>query len=340
MTVKEAIARVSSSRNLAEEEMAGVMTEIMDGQATPAQIGALLTALHIKGETVAEISGAAQVMRALATKVQSIGKVLDTCGTGGDGCRTFNISTAAALVAAAAGLCVAKHGNRAMSGAVGGADVLETLGARIELNPTQVERCLHEVRFGFLLAPAFHRAMRHAVGPRREIGIRTIFNLLGPLTNPAGARHQLLGVFAKRWVTPLAEALGRLGSSHALVVHGEDGLDEISLTGPTFVAEWYAGAVRTFTLIPEEFGFTCCQLTDLQVASAEESAAIIRSVLMGQTGPQRDIILLNAGAALYAGDAVSSIALGVERARIAIDTGAAAQTLERFVALTQTEPPV
>ncbi len=192
MTVKEAIARVAVGCDLVEDEMATVMTEIMDGQATPAQIGALLTALHIKGETVAEISGAARVMRALATHVQINRPALDTCGTGGDGRHTFNISTAAA------GLCVAKHGNRAMSGAVGGADVLETLGARIELSPTQVEHSLDEVGFGFLLAPAFHRAMRHAVGPRREIGIRTIFNLLGPLTNPAGARHQLIGVDCAR----------------------------------------------------------------------------------------------------------------------------------------------
>jgi anthranilate phosphoribosyltransferase len=336
MTVREAIAQVVNGRNLSEDEMAAVMTEIMDGQATPAQIGSLLTALHIKGETVAEIAGAARVMRALATRVHASAAVLDTCGTGGDGRHTFNISTAAAFVAAAAGLNVAKHGNRAMSGAVGGADVLETLGAQVELTPAQVEHCLREVRFGFLLAPAFHRAMRHALGPRREIGIRTMFNVLGPLTNPAGARHQLLGVFAQRWITPLAEALGRLGSVHALVVHGEDGLDEISLTAPTAMAEWRNGGVRTATLTPEEFGFVRCSLADLQVKSAQESADIIRSIFTGTRGPQRDIVLLNAGAALYAGDAVPSIAVGVERARMAIDKGAATYTLERFVALTRT----
>ena len=335
MTVREAIAQVVTGRDLTEDEMAMVMSEIMDGQATPAQIGSLLTALHIKGETVAEIAGAARVMRALATRVQTSSAVLDTCGTGGDGRQTFNISTAAAFVAAAAGLSVAKHGNRAMSGAVGGADVLETLGAQIEQTPAQVERCLYEVHFGFLLAPAFHRAMRHAVGPRREIGIRTMFNVLGPLTNPAGARHQLLGVFAQQWVTPLAEALGRLGSVHALVVHGEDGLDEISLTTPTVVAEWRSGTVRTATLAPEEFGFVRCSLADLQVKSAQESADIIRSIFTGTRGPQRDIVLFNAGAALYAGDAVPSIAVGIERARMAIDSGAATHTLERFVALTR-----
>ena len=336
MTVREAIAQVVNGRNLSEDEMAAVMTEIMDGQATPAQIGSLLTALHIKGETVAEIAGAARVMRALATRVHAASSVLDTCGTGGDGRHTFNISTAAAFVAAAAGLNVAKHGNRAMSGAVGGADVLETLGAQVELTAAQVEHCLREVRFGFLLAPAFHRAMRHALGPRREIGIRTMFNVLGPLTNPAGARHQLLGVFAQQWVTPLAEALGRLGSVHALVVHGEDGLDEISLTAPTAMAEWRNGSVRTATLTPEEFGFVRCSLADLQVKSAQESADIIRSIFTGTRGPQRDIVLLNAGAALYAGDAVPSIAVGVERARMAIDKGTATRTLERFVTLTRT----
>jgi anthranilate phosphoribosyltransferase len=337
MTVKEAIGRVAAGHDLSEEEMAAVMAEIMDGQATPAQIGGLLAALHIKGESVTEIAGAAQVMRQLATRVHVNRAILDTCGTGGDGCHTFNISTAAALVAAGAGLCVAKHGNRAMSGAVGGADVLETLGARIELSPTQVEYCLQEVGFGFLLAPAFHRAMKHAVGPRREIGIRTIFNLLGPLTNPAGACHQLIGVFDRRWVEPLAEALGRLGSTHALVVHGEDGLDEISLCGPTIVAEWHAGTVRSFTVRPQEFGFTLCRLSDLQVASAQESATIIRSVCAGDHGVHRDIVLLNAAAALYAGDAVPSFGAGIELARATLDSGAATRTLERFVHLSHTE---
>jgi anthranilate phosphoribosyltransferase len=337
MTVREAIARVAAGHNLTEEQMAAVTAEIMDGQATPAQIGALLTGLHVKGETVAEITGAARVMRELATPVRAPREVLDTCGTGGDGRHTFNISTAAALVAAGAGLCVAKHGNRAMSGAVGGADVLETLGAQIELSSAQVERCLREIGFGFLLAPAFHRAMRHAVGPRREIGIRTIFNLLGPLTNPAGARPQLIGVFDRRWVVPLAEALGRLGSGHALVVHGEDGLDEISLTGPTLVAEWYAGTVRRFIVHPHDFGLPSCRVSDLQVQSAQESADRIRAICAGVHGPDRDIVLLNAAAALYAGDAVPSLAVGLEMARTALDNGAAARTLDRFVALTRTD---
>lgn len=339
MGMREAIARVAAGHNLAEEEMAAVTAEIMDGQATPAQIGALLMGLHMKGETVNEITGAARIMRERAIRVQVAHALLDTCGTGGDGSRTFNISTAAALVAAGAGLWVAKHGNRAMSGAVGGADVLETLGARIELSPALVERCLSEVGFGFLLAPAFHRAMRHAVGPRREIGVRTIFNLLGPLTNPAGARHQLIGVFARRWLEPIAQALGRLGSIHALVVHGADGLDEITLTGSTSVAEWRDGSVRSFTIQPQDFGFPLCSLVDLQVTSAQESAEIIRAVCAGVPGPRRNIVLLNAAAALYAGDMVPSLAAGVELAQRTLDSGAALRTLDNFTALTQTEAP-
>jgi anthranilate phosphoribosyltransferase len=337
MTVKDAIAHVVAGADLTEEEMYAVITDLMDGQATPAQIGALLTALHIKGETVAEISGAAGAMRAMATPVRPGCAVIDTCGTGGDGCHTFNISTCAAFVVAAAGLCVAKHGNRAMSGTVGGADVLETLGARIELSPQQVTYCMQEVGFGFLLAPAFHRAMRHAVGPRREVGIRTIFNILGPLTNPAGAQYQLIGVFDQRWVQPLAAALGRLGCQHGLVVHGEDGLDEVSLSGPTQVAEWRPQGVQTYSINPPDYGFPCRPLTALQVSSAQESADIIRSVLAGTPGPHRDVVLLNAGAALYAGNAAASLGGGIALARTTVDSGAAARTLERFIPLTHGE---
>ena len=337
MIVKDAIARVVTGADLSEEEMYTVITDLMDGQATPAQIGALLTALHIKGETVAEISGAARAMRTMATPVHPGRAVIDTCGTGGDGCHTFNISTCSAFVVAAAGLCVAKHGNRAMSGTVGGADVLETLGARIELNAQQVEYCMREVGFGFLLAPAFHRAMRHAVGPRREVGIRTIFNILGPLTNPAGAQYQLIGVFDQRWVQPLAEALGRLGCRHAMVVHGEDGLDEVSLSGPTQVAEWGSNGLRTLTIHPADYGLECRPLTELQVSSAQESAEIIRAVLAGASGPHRDIVVLNAGTALYAGDAAGSLEEGVALARTTLDSGAAQQTLERFIPLTHRE---
>jgi len=337
MTFKDAIIRVTSGTDLTQEEMHRAITDLMDGQATPAQIGSFLTALHIKGETVAEISGAARAMRAMATAVRPGRTVVDTCGTGGDGCHTFNISTCSAFVVAAAGLCVAKHGNRAMSGSVGGADVLETLGACIELSPERVEYCMREVGFGFLFAPSFHRAMRHAVGPRREIGIQTVFNILGPLTNPAGARYQLIGVFDRRWVQPLAEALGRLGSAHALVVHGDDGLDEISLTGPTSVSEWGPQGIQSFSIDPGDFGFPRCELAELQVSSAQESADIIRSVLAGAPGPHRNIVLLNAGAALYAGDAVESLLAGVQLAEKTVDSGAAARTLERLIPLTHVE---
>jgi anthranilate phosphoribosyltransferase len=336
MTVREAISSLISGISLAETEMAGVMAEIMDGQATPAQIGAFLTALRLKGETVAEISGAARVIREKAVRVQVEEEVVDTCGTGGDGKSTFNISTTAAFVVAGAGVRVAKHGNRAMSGAVGGADVLEALSAKIELSPEQVKICITQAGFGFLLAPAFHRAMRHAVGPRREIGIRTIFNLLGPLTNPAGARHQLIGVFDRVWVAPLAEALGRLGSVHALVVHGEDGLDEITLTAETHLAELREGKICAYTVRPEDIGLHRCTLADLQIGGVKEAAEVLTRILKGERGPCRDIVLLNAAAALYAGDSVPSLSTGIAKAAASIDSGAAYERLNRFVELTNT----
>lgn len=336
--VREAIARLVEGGSLGEDEMASAMGEVMDGRATPAQIGALLALLRRKGETVEEIAGAARAMRARAVRIRAVREpVLDTCGTGGDGRGTFNISTAAALVAAAAGCTVAKHGNRAMSGRVGGADVLEKLGIRIDLSPERTERLLAEVGFAFLFAPRFHEAMRHASSPRREIGVRTIFNLLGPLTNPAGARHQLLGVFDPAWVEPLARVLGRLGSVHALVVHGDDGLDEITLTGATTVAELREGEIRRYRIHPSDFGFLTCRLEELEVRDADQSAHRIRSVLEGELGPARDVVLLNAGAALYAADLAGSIAGGIERARQALDSGAARRLLERLVAATGEE---
>jgi anthranilate phosphoribosyltransferase len=332
MKVREAIASLLEGRDLSESDAALAVGEVMDGQATPAQIGALLALLRRKGETVEEITGAARAMRAKVSPVHGPGAtVLDTCGTGGDGSHTFNVSTVAGLVAAAAGCTVAKHGNRAISGAVGGADVLEHLGVVVDLGPEQSERMLREVGFGFLYAPRLHGAMKHAAGPRRELGVRTIFNLLGPLTNPAGARHHLLGVFDAAWVEPLAQVLARLGSVHALVVHGEDGLDEITTTGATDVAELLGGVVRRFRLAPEQFGLPCCRLSDLQVSTVEDSARTIRGVLAGETGPARDIVLLNAGAAIYAADRAPGIAEGVEAARRAIDTGRARDLLERVV---------
>ncbi len=330
MTARDAIAGLIEGRNLTENEMAEVMGEVMDGAATAAQIGALLALFRRNGATVDEITVAARAMRARVTPVKVEREVvLDTCGTGGDQQGTFNISTAAALVAAAAGCTVAKHGNRAMSGAVGGADVLEQLGVRIELEPKCAERILDEVGFGFLFAPKFHSAMKHAAGPRRDLGVRTIFNLLGPLTNPAGARHQLLGVFDAVWLEPMAAVLQRLGSVHAMVVHGEDGLDEVSLTAATQVAELRGGGIHQWRLVPEDFGLARCSIDDLQVKSAGQSAAVIRRVLAGEPGPARDVVVLNAGAAIYVADRAPTIAVGMEQARSAIDSGAAKQLLER-----------
>jgi anthranilate phosphoribosyltransferase len=265
--------------------------------------------------------------------------VVDTCGTGGDLQGTFNISTAAALIAAGAGVPVAKHGNRAMSGSVGGADVLEALGVRLELTAPEAAECLAAAGMVFLFAPAYHPAMRHVAGPRREIGVRTIFNLLGPLSNPAGARAQLLGVFGQEWVVPLAEALGRLGSRHALVVHGEDGLDEISLTGRTIVAELSDGQVRSYFIEPEEFGLHRCGRDALRGGDARENAAIVRRILAGTaTDAQMEIALLNAGAVIYVADRVPTLAGGIDRARAAVADGRAQQVLERLVRVTTGAP--
>lgn len=336
MTIREAIARLLDGRDLAEEEMGTVMGDVMSGEATPAQIGAFLVLLRRKGETVGEITGAARVMREKVTPIRSARTPLvDTCGTGGDASGTFNISTASALVVAAAGGTVAKHGNRALSGVVGGADVLEELGVRIELSPEAVERVLETTGFGFLFAPLLHGAMKHAAGPRKELGVRTVFNLLGPLTNPAGAPHQLLGVFDERWVEPIARVLGRLGSTHALVVHGEDGLDEITLTGPTRTAEWRDGEVVCGTIRPEDFGLEPCAPEALCIRNAAESAARVRSALVGEPGPARDVVILNAGAAIYVADLASSIADGMERARETIASGRAAPLLEEVIKETQ-----
>jgi len=330
-----AVARVAARAALTESEMEVVMGQLMDGTATPAQIGGLLIALRMKGETVDEITGAVRAMRAYATPVRPRAPVVvDTCGTGGDLRGTFNISTAAALIAAGAGLTVAKHGNRAMSGTVGGADVLETLGVRIDLPPERVAECIDTVGIGFLFAQLFHPAMRHAAGPRRELGVRTIFNLLGPLSNPAGVRHQVVGVFAAEWTEPLAQALGRLGSLHALVVHGDDGLDEISLAAPTQLAEWKAGTLHVFRVTPEEFGFARCREGDLDGGDRQTAASILRGVLDGVTGPRADIAVLNAAAAIYVGGLAGSIAAAIDLARESIRSGRAAQKLARLIEFT------
>ncbi len=331
--IREAISRLIEGQSLSRAEAAQVMEEIMTGLATPAQFGALVVALRFKGETVDEIAGFAETMRSKAVKVTSSRPALDTCGTGGDGAGTFNISTAAAFVAAGAGATVAKHGNRAMSSSCGSADVFEALGVNINLNGEQVARCLDEVGIGFMFAPLFNPAMKYAAGPRREIGVRTIFNILGPLTNPAGARHQLLGVPNEETASKMANTLRLLGAEHALVVTSDDGLDEISTCSESTVFEVRRGAVRSYALKPEDLGFSRARRDDLRGGSAQDNAAIIRSVFAGETGPQRDVVLLNAGAALYAGDLAESVQAGVKLAGEAIDSGRAASRLAALVRL-------
>jgi len=335
MDIRTAIAALTDRRDLSETDMEAVVREIMGGNATAAQVGAFLVALKMKGERVVEIAGAARAMRRYATRVPTQREVVDTCGTGGDMRGTFNISTAATFIAAGAGLVIAKHGNRAMSGSVGGADVLEALGVRIELDPEQVAACLDEVGMGFLFAQRFHPAMRHVAGARREIGVRTVFNLLGPLTNPAGAKAQLLGVFAREWVEPLAHALQRLGSRRALVVHGDDGLDELSLTAPSLIAELRDGTVHTYRFDPDQVGLQRCTPGDLAGGDVAHNADIIRAVLAGRgTAAQADIAMLNAAAALYVGGAADDIAAGLLLARGSVEGGAASAKLEALIEFT------
>ena len=333
--IREAIDALVQGQSLTMEQAAAVMEEIMGGEATPAQFGAFVTALRLKGETVEEIAGMARVMREKAIPVKVSGPLVDTCGTGGDGSHTFNISTTAAFVVAGAGLKVAKHGNRGMSSGCGSADVLEALGAKIDMGPREVEQCLEEVGIGFMFAPVFHPAMKYATTPRREIGIRTVFNILGPLTNPAGAQAQLLGVADKSLTMKMAEVLNLLGCHHALVVHGEDGLDEITLGGQTTVCELKRGAITSYSINPEEFGFPRVSMASLRGGSPQENAAILRRVLGGETGPHRDIVLINAAAALVAGDRAEDLDQGVQLAAEAIDSGKAVEKLEGLIALSQ-----
>jgi len=334
--IREAIeALVNERRDVTEDEAAGAMRAIFSGQATPAQIAAFLIALRIKGETVDEIVGMARVMRQMALRVDVEGPLLDTCGTGGDGSGTFNVSTAAALVAAGAGVRVAKHGNRAMSGRCGSADVLEALGAKIDLGPEKVAECIRRTGFGFMFAQAFHPAMKHAAPVRRELGVRTVFNILGPLTNPAGARHQLLGVARPELAAKLAAALQRLGSRHVLVVHGDGGLDEVSLSGPTQVSEIVAGALREYVVTPEDAGLAASPAGAIKGGTPEENAAMMRAVLSGEGGALRDVVLLNAAAALLAADAARDLKEGTRIAADAIGSGAAKKRLDDFVELSR-----
>jgi len=335
MNIREAIEKLVNRVNLSEAETIDVMNQIMTGEATPLQVASFLTALRVKGETVEEITGAARVMREKAHRVNVGSKtVLDTCGTGGDQKGTFNISTASAFVVAGAGVNVAKHGNRSVSSQSGSADVLGALGVKIDAPKERVEACIDKVGIGFLFAPLLHEAMKYAVQPRRDIGIRTVFNLLGPLTNPAMASLQLLGLYSGELVGVVAHVLKNLGSVRAMAVHGLEGLDEISLCGPTKVAELRDGQVKEYTIEPEPLGLKKCRLEDLRGGNAEASAAIVRGVLRGDKGPARDVVLLNSGAALYVSGTAATIAEGLRLAAESIDSGKARQKLEQLIQMT------
>jgi anthranilate phosphoribosyltransferase len=334
MTIQEAIRSASSGKSLAIDEARAVFTAIMSGEATPAQIAALIVALRMKGETVEEITGAAEVMREKATRVEisSKGKpVIDTCGTGGDGSNTFNISTAAAFVAAGAGAIVAKHGNRSVSSKSGSADVLEALGVNIGVGAGKMGECLQSIGIGFLFAPTLHLAMKFAIGPRKEIGIRTIFNIIGPLTNPAFASAQLLGVYSDKLAGVMARVLQNMGTKKAFVVHGMDPLDEISISSETAIAELSDNTVREYVVKPEDFGIKRSPLTSVAGGAAPDNARIIKMILAGAKGPQRDIVVLNAAFALAAAGIVASPKEGISEAEESIDSGAAREKLELLV---------
>ena len=332
MDIQQAIKAVIARQDLTREQMGEVMQQIMTGEATPSQIGGFLIGLRMKGETVDEITAAATVMRKLATHVQTHSDhLVDTCGTGGDSSGSFNISTASAIVAAAAGAHVAKHGNRSVSSKSGSADVLEAAGVNLEIDPATVGRCIDEVGVGFLFAQKHHSAMRHAIGPRKEMGVRTIFNVLGPLTNPASAPNQVIGVFDGELVETMAQVLKQLGSRHVMVVHAEDGMDEISISVPTQVAELKDGVVKTYTISPQDFGLAVADVKSIKVDSVEQSLAMIESVFDKQRGPARDIVCLNAGAAIYVAGVAESHQRGVEMAGEVIDAGLASQVLQKLV---------
>ncbi|NIZ02141.1 anthranilate phosphoribosyltransferase [Thalassospira lucentensis] len=337
--LKAILAKVATGERLNEEQAEQAFSVLMSGQATPSQMGAFLMGLRLRGETVDEITGAARVMRAKATGIIAAENAVDTCGTGGDGSGTYNISTAAAIVAAAAGATVAKHGNRAASSKSGSADVLMALGVNLDADMALLEKALKTINLCFMMATRHHSAMRHVMPTRVEMGTRTIFNLLGPLANPAKTKRQVLGVFAREWVEPIANVLNRLGSVHAWVVHGHDGLDEISTTGPTFCAEVKNGNVTTFEINPGDFGLEIATLDALKGGDADENARAITDLLAGQKSAYRDIVLMNAGAALVVSDIATDLADGIAKAANAIDTGEAAETLKGLVAITNEGNP-
>ena len=337
MSIQDAIATlINDRRDLSEDEAAEAMDDVFRGEATPALLSAFLVALRMKGETVDEIAGMARTMREHSLRVAVDGPLLDTCGTGGDGRGTFNVSTAAAFVAAGAGARVAKHGNRAMSSRCGSADVLEALGARIDLSPEQVAQCIEKAGFGFMFAQTFHPAMKHAAPTRRELGVGTAFNLLGPLTNPAGAQHQLLGVARPEMAGLMAAALDRLGSRHVLVIHGHDGSDELTLDGPNPVYEIDRGESVEYTIDPRRLGLPTALPNAIQGGTPEENAKMLTALLDGEAGAMRDIVLLNSAAALVAADIVPNVRDGLQAAAESVDSGAAKERLTTFVELTKT----
>jgi anthranilate phosphoribosyltransferase len=333
MNIQQAIKSVIAKQNLNEDQMHDVMNSIMTGQTTDAQIGAFLIGLSMKGETIEEITASAKVMRALATPVE-IGNsdyLVDTCGTGGDGLGLFNISTASAFVVAAAGGKVAKHGNRSISSKSGSADVLESAGVNLDLSPRIIGQCIEEIGVGFMFAPAHHSAMKYAIGPRKELAIRTIFNVLGPLTNPAKAPNQVMGVYDKSLIEPIANVLKSLGSRHVMVVHSADGLDELSIADKTYVAELKEGVVTTYTIHPQKLGFVLGDLNDIKADDAKDSLNIIKDAFSGKEGAARDIISLNAGAAIYVCGLTNSLISGIERSRLALSDGSAQQKLDDYI---------
>ena len=332
MEIKEALSEIIKGNDLSREEMSSVVLQILEGRSTDAQIGAFLVALNIKGESVNEVVGTVNVMRELSEKVEaSSHHLVDTCGTGGTGVGIFNVSTAAAFIACACGAKVAKHGNRSATRSSGSADLLEHAGLSLELSPKDVSRCIEEVGVGFMFAPAHHGAMKHTVGPRKEMGLKTIFNLVGPLTNPAGALNQVIGVYAKKWVRPIAEVLKELGSNHVLVVHSKDHLDEISIAEETYVAELINGSIKEYVIGPEDFGFSKKPLDSLMVSSASESLSIIKQGLLNKNYAASSMIAMNSGAALYASGVAGSLKEGVSEAKNCVESGEGLKKLDELV---------
>ena len=333
MKIQQALNKLLDKKDLSSDEMRDVMQIIMSGGATDAQIGGFLIALRCKGESIDEIAAAAAVMRELATHVSVTGKhIIDTCGTGGDGANTFNISTTCAFVVAAAGGQVAKHGNRSVSSSSGSADVLEAAGVNLDLSAEQVAQSVNEIGVGFLFAPKHHGAMKYAIGPRKEMGVRTLFNLLGPLSNPAGTVNQLIGVFSSDWVEPLAQVLKKLGSQHVLIVNAEDGLDEISIATASTIAELKDDVVTTYSITPEQFDIPRSSLDTLAVDGAESSLVMVKAVLNNQAGAAKDIVILNAGAAIYAANLTATLEAGIKKARVVIENGTAMEKFEALIA--------